>query len=216
MWPNETTDYRGARNALLAAEAELRAKAEEVAAMRRALPPGGVAKSDYVFQDASSGRDVRLSELFGDGRDTLLVYSFMYAPEGNACPMCTSLLDSLDRAATQIERRASLVVVAKNAPGALSEFAKARGWKNLRLLSSGANSYNRDYRAETEDGSQLPMMHVWRKSENGVSHFWASELFMHDDSHWQNHPRHMDMLWPLWNVLDLTPDGRGSDWYPEN
>ena len=216
MWPNESTEYRAARDALLAAEAELRAKAEAVAAMRRDLPAGGAPKTDYEFETVPDGSKVRLSQLFADGHDTLLLYSFMYAPDGHACPMCTSFLDSLDRAAAQIGRRASLAVIAKNTPQALAEFAASRGWKNLRLLSSGANSYNRDYRAETDDGSQLPMMHVWRKDDTGIRHFWGSELFMHSDPEWHSQPRHMDMLWPLWNVLDLTPEGRGTDWYPAN
>jgi predicted dithiol-disulfide oxidoreductase (DUF899 family) len=215
MWPNETQQYRSHRDRLVLAEAELRAKAEEVAALRRGLPPGGKPKEDYIFLDARTGAQVRLSELFGPAHDALLLYSLMYAPGGKPCPMCTSLLDGLNAAAPQLGRRMALAVSAKAGPRELSDFADRRGWSNLRFVSSNGNSYNLDYRAEDSSGSQLPMMHVWIRKDGGIHHFWASELFYHNDPEWKAQPRHADMIWPLWNVLDLTPEGRGSDWYPK-
>jgi predicted dithiol-disulfide oxidoreductase (DUF899 family) len=215
MWPNESQRYRDHRDRLVMAEAQLRAKTEEVAALRRELPPGGKPKEDYLFKDARTGGPVRLSELFSLQHNSLLVYGFMYAPGGKPCPMCTSLLDGLNGAAPQLKRRLSLAIAAKAAPAELLDFANGRGWNNLRLISSNGNSYNADYGAETGSGSQMPMMHVWVRDGGEVRHFWASELFYHKDPAWQAQPRHADPIWPLWNVLDLTPEGRGSDWYPK-
>jgi hypothetical protein len=80
-FPNESEAYRAARDRLLAQEVELRRRMEEVAAVRRALPPGGEVPQDYIFQgmrpDGTRG-DVRLSELFAPGRDSLVVYNMMF------------------------------------------------------------------------------------------------------------------------------------------
>lgn len=91
-FPNESGDYRRARNALLAEEIELRRHIERVAAQRRALPPGGTVPADYRF-DGEDG-PVSFSELFA-GKDTLIVYSYMFGPERQEpCPMCTSMLSA--------------------------------------------------------------------------------------------------------------------------
>ena len=215
MWPNETPKYRQARDKLVNAEARLRAEAEAVAELRRELPDGGAAKQDYEFTDASSGKPVRLSQLFATGKNSLFLYNFMFAPGKDPCPMCTSLLDGLNGQAPHLSQRINVAAVAKAKPGELRAFSKKRGWKNLRLLSSHANSYNRDYRGETPQGEQNPMMHVWTRRGGEVRHFWASELFGHKGGDWTLQPRHADAIWPLWNVLDLTPEGRGKNWYPK-
>ncbi|MEM9010403.1 MAG: DUF899 family protein [Pseudomonadota bacterium] len=213
-WPNEPADYRTARATLLEKEAALRRSIEEVAELRRQLPDGGAAKEDYRFADAATDAEVRLSALFG-AHDTLVLYNLMYGGAQTApCAMCVSMLDSLDRNAAQIAGRAALAVVAKADTAALRALAAERGWQSLRLLSSAGNSYNRDYGAETADGGQLPMMHVWRRTADGVRHFWASELLDADVPDWRSQPRHVDAIWPLWNLFDLTPEGRGTDWYP--
>src|SRR5882757_8781097 len=91
-FPNESTEYRAARNALLVEEIELRRHIERVAAERRALPSGGAIPHD--FELVSENGPVRLSALFGD-KDTLMIYSMMYGPQRNEpCPMCTSFLSS--------------------------------------------------------------------------------------------------------------------------
>ncbi|MCR9142621.1 MAG: DUF899 family protein [bacterium] len=222
QWPGESEAYRAARDELLAMEIDLRRRTEAVAAKRRNLPPGGEIKTDYVFQegardiaDESAVREVRFSELFADGIDTLVVYSFMYGPSAkNPCPMCVSLLDSLNAQAEQLQESIGLAVVARSEIQRLREFGRERGWHRLRLLSSHDNDYNRDYRAENEKGNQLPMLHVFRKQGDGrILHFYASELFFANPEEGQ-HPRHVDAIWPLWNVLDLTPGGRPADWMP--
>ena len=91
-YPGDSPEYRTARTALLAEEIELRRQIERVAALRRALPPGGEAR-DYRFTD-EHGTELGLADLFGR-HDTLVSYFWMYGPERERpCPMCTSFLSS--------------------------------------------------------------------------------------------------------------------------
>lgn len=214
-FPNESADYRTARDELLAAESELRAQVERVAALRRELPRGGALKHDYVFEELVDGqvRPIQLSELFTPEKSTTLIYSFMYGPAmKQACPMCTSLLDALNGSAPDIRQRINFVVVAKSPIGRVMEHAEARGWNHLRLLSSHGTRYNADYYGENAEGSQRPMANVFVRDEQGIHHFWGSELCFAPAP---GEPRHVDLLWPLWNVLDLTPGGRGGEWHPQ-
>jgi predicted dithiol-disulfide oxidoreductase (DUF899 family) len=211
-FPNEGKAYRSARDKLLRAEIALRKKVEAVAALRRKLPQGGAVPEDYLFEE--EGGQTRLSQLFANG-DTLIAYSFMYGPKAqNPCPMCTSMLDALEGNARHIAQRANLVVIAKSPIGRILEFTRQRGWKNFRLLSSSGNTYNRDYHGESPDGSQWPMLTVFVRRKGVIRHFWGSELLGAKSEPGQN-DRHVDMLWPLWNAFDLTPEGRGADWYPK-
>lgn len=213
MYPGESNEYRTARAALLDAELALRRQLEAVAAMRRALPEGGAAPADYEFE-GETGK-VRLSGLFARSRDTLVAYSFMYDPKmEKACPMCTSFLDSLDGAAPHLAQRVNLVVVAKSPFERIRAFARERGWRNLRLLSSASNTYNRDYLAENGEGAQMPIMNLFVRRGGAVRHSYGTEMLYAPADPGQNN-RHIDMMWPLWNVLDLTPAGRGGDWYPK-
>ena len=211
-FPNESRSYRAARNKLLAAEVSLRRKVEAVAAQRRKLSPGGAVPEDYVFESESG--EVRLSQLFERG-DTLVAYGFMYGPNAaKPCPMCSSMLDALNGNARHIAEGTNLVVIARSPIARIADFARARGWSSLRLLSSAGNHYNRDYHGEDEKGAQWPMLNVFVRRKRGVRHFWGSELLGAKADPGQN-DRHVDLLWPLWNVLDLTPEGRGKDWYPK-
>ncbi len=210
-FPNESPAYRAARNKLLAEEIALRRQTEKVAALRRALPQGGEVPEDYVFEDADG--EVRFSQLFVTG-NSLVAYSFMFGPKmKEPCPMCTSMLDALNGNAVHITQRVNLVVIAKSPIERILAFAGSRGWNRLRLLSSERNSYNRDYHGEDEQGGQMPMLNVFTKKDGALRHFYATEMMFGTADPGQNE-RHIDPLWPLWNVLDLTPEGRGSDWYP--
>jgi predicted dithiol-disulfide oxidoreductase (DUF899 family) len=124
------------------------------------------------------------------------------------------MLDGLEGQVTHLRERVSLAVVARSPIARVMEFAKSRGWDRLPLISSAGNSYNRDYFGEDEKGSQWPMANVFVKRPDGVHHFWGSELLYAKNADGQE-GRHVDLLWPLWNVLDLTPEGRGSDWHPK-
>jgi predicted dithiol-disulfide oxidoreductase (DUF899 family) len=215
-FPGETRAYRAARDGLLRAEVDLRRRIEAVAALRRRLPLGGPVPEDYVFEEISSAevRRVKLSELFAPGKKSLAVYSFMYGPNmAHACPLCTSMLDSLDGAAAHLAQRISLAVVAKSPIARLHEFARSRGWRNLRLVSSAGNSYNADYHGETPQGAQLPMLNIFALHGGRVRHTYATELLFMPVDKGQS-PRHVDSIWPLWNVLDYTREGRGASWYP--
>ncbi len=220
-FPNETAEYRRARNELLDAEVDLRRQIERVAALRRQQPLGGKPPEDYVFEeggrdlsDRSTTRTVRLSELFEPGKDTLLLYSFMYGPAMAApCPMCSSLIDGFNAVAPHLTERTNFAVVAKSPVERIREFARGRGWQRVRLLSSAQNTYNRDYHGETPDGGQMPMMNVFVRRDGVVHHFYGSELLYAPPDPGQD-PRHIDIVWPLWNLLDLTPEGRGAKWYP--
>jgi predicted dithiol-disulfide oxidoreductase (DUF899 family) len=228
-FPGESGEYRLARNQLLEAETELRRTIERVAAQRRALPPGGAVPEDYVFEAAAGGGEVTFSQLFAPGKDTLVLYSFMFPrwsgdtrpgpAEGETarlplaetpCPSCTSILDSLDGAAPHLAHRLSLVVAAKSDPARIRTFAQERGWRHLRLLSSRNSSYNRDYHAESPEGEQNPILNVFTRDGDGFRHRWAAELMFAPRDEGEE-PRHVDSIWPIWNVLDLTPGGRGDD-----
>jgi predicted dithiol-disulfide oxidoreductase (DUF899 family) len=211
QFPNESVKYRAKRNELLRAEMDLRTHVERVAALRRKLPLGGDVHEDYLFEGTDG--PVKLSELFGK-HDTLVLYNFMYGPRmKEACPMCTAMLDSLNGAAEHLGQRVGLAMVAKSPIERIQDFARERGWDQLRLVSSADNSFNRDYQGETANGDQMPMLHVFTRRNGKVHHFWASEMLFPPGVRGQ-HSRHVDMIWPLWNVLDLVPAGRGSDWIP--
>jgi predicted dithiol-disulfide oxidoreductase (DUF899 family) len=80
-------------------------------------------------------------------------------------------------------------------------------------VSCANNTYNRDYHAESEDDKQDSILNVFTRRNGKVHHSWASEArFIPEPG---RDPRHLDLLWPLWTTLDLTPEGRGQDWYPK-
>jgi predicted dithiol-disulfide oxidoreductase (DUF899 family) len=217
-FPGESKAYRSARDKLLKAEIELRSRIEAVAAMRRKLPPGGAVPQDYEFEegtDAGTVRRVRLSELFQPGKDTLVLYSFMYGPAmAKPCPMCSAMLDSLDGSAPHLSQRINLAVVAKSPIARIRDAARTRGWRNMRLISSAANTYNRDYRGETADGSQMPALNVFIRRGGRIHHAYGTELLFAPREKGQD-GRHVDSIWPLWNLFDFTPEGRGATWYPK-
>ena len=235
-FPGESAEYRAARNRLLEQEIELRRAMEAVADARRGLPPGGIVPQDYIFQAEGPGggrAEVRLSELFAPGKDSLVIYSMMFPRASDddspgpatgqtallplaegPCPSCTALLDQLDGAAEHACQRVNLAVAAKSPMERLLTFAAERGWRRLRLLSSAGTTYNRDYLAETAAGEQQPMLNVFHRDRNTIRHFWGSELFYASTAPGQE-TRHVGTLEPLWNLFDLTPEGRPTDWHEQ-
>ena len=226
-FPGESAEYRRERNRLLEAEVELRRAIEQVAAQRRALPRGGPVPEDYSFEEVGRDGEVRFSELFEPGKETLVIYSFMFprysgdtrpGPGGETgklplaetpCASCTSMLDSLDGAAPHLRQRINLAVIARSDPARIATFARERGWRNLRLLSSRANRYNRDYRAETDEGEQMPILNVFIKDGDELRHTWATELMFAPREEGME-ARHVDSIWPVWSVLDMTAQGRDT------
>ena len=214
-FPNESPAYRAARNDLLQREIALRREVAAVAEQRSKLPVGGAAPEDYVFE----GRDfaglpgrIAMSELFEPGKDTLLVYSFMFAPDmEHPCPGCTGLIDSVGRAFEYLRDRINVVAVADALLARIVDIADRRGWFGLPMLSTAGNSYSRDYFGLHPDGYPLPMVNVFRKIDGTVHHFWGAEMLYAPTDPGQD-SRSNDSWDPVWNLLDLTPEGRGTNW----
>jgi predicted dithiol-disulfide oxidoreductase (DUF899 family) len=209
-FPNESDEYRHARDQLLTEEIELRRHIELVAEMRRALPPGGAVGKDYRF-DGENG-PATFAELFSD-KQTLAVYSYMFGPKRERpCPMCTSLLSAWDGDADDVAQRISLVVVARSPIERLVAFKKERGWHHLRLYSDTSGDYTRDY--VDADDADIPAFNVFTRRDGTVRHFWSGEMGSETADPGQD-PRGAPDLMPLWTILDSTPEGRGADWYPK-
>ena len=231
-FPGESTEYRTARNRLLEREIELRRMMESVASERRALPPGGPLPQDYVFQglraDGGEG-EVRFSELFAPGLDSLIVYSFMFPRDpgddrpgpasgetaelplaAGPCPSCVGLLDQLDGTAGHAAQRVNLVIAARAPLAQLLAFARERGWTRLRLVSAAGNDYTHAYHGQSAEGHSIPMLNVFHRDGEAIRHTWGSELFQAPAEPGQD-PRHVGTIEPLWNLFDLTPEGRDPD-----
>jgi len=200
-YPNESFEYRQQRDALAAEEEELIRRVKAVAEQRRQLPLGGELKEDYAFTwatDDKLGRSIRFSELFGS-KDTLLLYSFMYGPSwDNPCPSCTSIVDGFDRMAEQVGYDAAFVVVGKAPAQRINDWAGKRGWSQIDLISGRDCTYQADYGCQRDDERQFPKMNVFKNVDGTIFHFWGSEIPDND----------IDMVWPYWNLMDLTPAGR--------
>lgn len=211
-FPNDSREYRVARTELLREEIELRRQIQRVAEQRRALPPGGEAR-DYRFLDAD-GTERKFFELFGS-HDVLFTYFWMYGPERERpCPMCTSFVGSLDIPSSDIEQRVGLAIIARSPVSRQLEFAKERGWRNLKFYQTVGDEFAIDYRGLSEGGREDAIVAVWTRSGDEVRLFWAAEGGFETadpgfDPHLAPDPT------PLWNILDLTPQGRGTDWYPK-
>ena len=210
--PNESPEYRTARTALLAQEIELRRQIERVAAQRRALPPGGSVTGDYRFEGEAGPTD--FAGLFAD-KQTLVVYSFMFGPERERpCPMCTNLLGAWEGNAADIGQRAALVVVARSPIARLIAWKQERGWRNLRLHSDLNDAYSRDYFGVSPDGGDDAALNVFTRRDGTIRHFWSGEMGGVTADPGQD-PRGAPDPAPLWMVLDSTPEGRPTDWYPK-
>lgn len=234
-YPGESAEYRAARDRLLEREIELRREMEAVAAARRELPPGGEIPRDYVFQERGvdgATRDLRMAELFAPGKDSLVIYTFMFPRypddrrsgptsselgalplDKTPCPSCTGLLDQLDAAMRHAGQVVNCFAAAEAPVEQLTAFADERGWRHLRLLSTAGSSYKKDYNADYE-GHAMPMLNVFHRDGAAIRHFWGSELFWAEREPDQD-PRHIGTLEPLWNLLDLTPEGRPTDWHEQ-
>jgi len=210
-FPNESAEYRAARNALLAEEIELRRHIERVAEQRRALPAGGLVSRPYRFE-SESGSYTDFVDLFG-AHETLAIYSYMFGPSRTApCPMCTSLLSAWDGEAADVGQRISLVVVARSPVARLLQVKQERGWRNLRLYSDRDGDYTRDY--VSADDADVPGFNVFTRRDGSVRHFWSGEMGSVTADPGQD-PRGAPDLMPLWTILDCAPEGRGKDWYPK-
>lgn len=208
--PNESEEYRRARQDLLAEEIELRRHAERVAQLRRELPTGGEVPADYHFV-AEDGSDVSLAELFGD-HETLAVYSFMFGPQREApCPMCTSFMGGFDHKIADIRRRVAIAFTARSPIDRLVAYKQSRGWADLPVFSDTSGDYTRSY--VSADDADVPALNVFTKRDGSIRHFWSEEIGFDMADPGQD-PRSAVEMDPLWLLLDATPEGRGTDWRP--
>lgn len=209
-YPNESADYRKARNALLAEEIELRRHIERVAEMRRQLPLGCAVTRDYRFEGEHG--PVGFADLFGD-KETLVAYSYMFGPRRERpCPMCTSLMSAWDGEARDVEQRVAFAMIARSPINRLIAFKKERGWRNLKLYSDTGGDYTGDY-VSAED-TDIAAFNVFTRRDGTIRHFWSGEMDGKMSDPGQD-PRGAPDLMPLWTILDSTPEGRATDWYPK-
>lgn len=207
LMPGVDDDYRESRARLREAEIKLRDQIEAVAVMRRALPPGPIVP-DYTFLE--NGNRVRLSELFADGKPYLIVYHLMYySDDDDFCPMCTMWIDGFNGIAPQVREQANFVIASRAPVEKLKAWGERRGWNKLRLLSDDGPAFARDIDAEDAEGNPDSTIVVFEKAGNCIRHTYTAHPLL------EGRERGIDLLSPVWNLLDLTPGGRG-DWYPTN
>jgi predicted dithiol-disulfide oxidoreductase (DUF899 family) len=215
--PNESGGYRRVRQELFDAEIALREQTIALAALRRELPLDTEVE-DYVFERGPADLDrdepieqVRLSELFVSPDRPLIVYHFMYGEaQTEPCPMCSMWLDGFNGIVRHVTQRANLAVVAAAPIEKLRAYARHRGWSNLSLLSSASSTFKTDLQTQTPEGDQRPAISVFSRAGDGtVRHFYTGEATL-DDRTWGG----LDQYSPVWNLFDLTPQGRG-DWNPQ-
>jgi predicted dithiol-disulfide oxidoreductase (DUF899 family) len=208
LMPGADESYRGARDRLRAAEIDLRDRIEAVAAMRRALPPGPVIAG---YQFIENGSRINLPELFAPEKDTLIIYHLMYwAKEDDFCNMCSMWIDGFNGIAPHVMQRVNLVVASRAPFEKLHAWGARRDWDRLRLLSDDGPSFARDIGAEDEHGDPDSTVVVFEKAGDRVRHVYTAHPMLDDRE------RGIDLLCATWNLLDLTPGGRGEDWYPSN
>jgi len=228
--PNESAEYLAKREQVRLAEIELRNAREKVAELRRALPEGATIQ-DYEFLEGPASLDqgdepanqVRLSELFsyapppnplaeGKGEKapdrSLVIYHFMYGKkQTQACPMCTAWIDCFNGIAHHLAQNVDFAIVAAADLPTLRAHARKRGWDRLRLLSAGENTFKYDLGSEDAAGNQDSTISVFTRDSDGtLRHFYSGHPWL-GPGLWE---RGIDELNPIWNVLDLTPQGRGK------
>jgi predicted dithiol-disulfide oxidoreductase (DUF899 family) len=212
-FPGASPEYDRARASLLAEEIEFRRHMTRLAEQRRALPPGPVITKDYRFKD-EQGFEASLLSLFGD-KSALVTYFWMYGPQRpRPCPMCTNLLGALNGNAADIKQRMALKVLGRSPVDRQYAFAQERGWRDLNFVQTVGDDYAKDLGVLMPDGSEYPALVVYRRDGDQVRLFWASEMTREMADPGQD-PRDAPDLASLWTILDLTPEGRGTDWYPK-
>ena len=208
-YPNESAEYRRARELLLAEEIELRRHIERVAEMRRTLPPGGTVTQNYAFE--GEGGKATLPDLFGN-KQTLVIYSYMFGPQREQpCPMCTSFMSTWEAKLPDVEQRIAFVFVARSPIARLAAAKKARGWTRHRIYSDPSGEFTRDYVSAAD--ADIPAYNVFTRRDGSIRHFWSGEMGPSTADPGQD-PRGAPDIDPLWTILDTTPEGRGKDWYP--
>jgi len=212
---NESAQYLAAREEVRLAEIELMRQRERVAELRRRMPKGGTIQ-DYEFLEGPASLDdgdepvrkVRMSELFSAPDRSLVIYQLMFGKkQTKACPMCTALIDGYNGVAHHLAQNVDFAIVAAADPANLREYARTRGWDRLRLLSAGESTFKYDLGSEDAMGHQDSTISVFTKDSDGtLRHFYSGHPWLDHDIK----ERGIDEMSPIWNVMDLTPQGRGT------
>jgi predicted dithiol-disulfide oxidoreductase (DUF899 family) len=212
-FPGASAEYNAARTALLADEIEFRRSMTRLTERRRALPPGPVISKNYRFKDEQAF-EVGLIDLFRD-KTTLVTYFWMYGPQRQRpCPMCTNWLGAVNGNAADIKQRVALKILGRSPVDRQYAFAQERGWRDLNFVQTVGDDYAKDLGILTPDGNEYPALVVFKRDGDTVRLFWASEMTKDMADPGQD-PRDAPDIASLWSVLDLTPEGRGTDWYPK-
>ncbi|HET9714312.1 MAG TPA: DUF899 family protein, partial [Pyrinomonadaceae bacterium] len=212
---NESAEYLAAREELRHAEIELMRQRERVAELRRGLPQGATLQ-DYEFLEGPASladgdepvKRVRMSELFTAPDRSLVIYHLMFGKkQSKPCPMCTAWLDAFNGVAHHLAQNVDVAIVAAADPATLRAHARDRGWEKLRLLSAGESTFKYDLGSEDSEGGQDSTISVFtRESDGTLRHFYSGHPRLAPDVK----ERGIDELNPIWNMLDLTPQGRGT------
>lgn len=211
---NESAAYARAREKLLVEEIEVRRRLSRLAEQRRALPPGPVVEKNYRFRD-ENGQDVGLSDLFG-GHRTLVTYFWMFGPQRERpCPMCTNWLAGVASTAADIKQRAALKIFGRSPVDRQKAFALERGWRNLDFLQTLGDDYARDLGALDAEHGETAAFAVYTRADDGVRLFYSEDMPWDAADPGQDPRGPVSDVAPLWDILDLTPEGRGKDWYPK-
>ncbi len=212
-FPGASAEYDAARQALLAAEIEFRRHMTRLGEQRRALPCGPVIEKNYRFKDEQAF-EVGLLDLFGD-KDTLVTYFWMYGPQRERpCPMCTNWLGAVNGNAADIKQRVALKILGRSPVQRQFAFAQERGWRDLNFVQTVGDDYALELGILLPDGSEYPALVGFKRQDDAVRLFWASEMTREMADPGQD-PRDAPDIASLWSILDLTPGGRGTDWYPK-
>jgi predicted dithiol-disulfide oxidoreductase (DUF899 family) len=212
-FPGESAEYRKAREALVTEEIEFRRHMTRLAEQRRTLPPGPVIEKNYRFKDAN-GSELGFLDLFGR-QSALVTYFWMFGPQRERpCPMCTNWLGAVNGNAADIKQRVALKVLGRSPVSRQIAFAQERGWRNLDFVQTVGDDYAKDIGVLKSDGSEWPAITVFKRDGDEVRLFWAAEMTSEMADPGED-PRLAPDIASLWSILDLTPDGRGKDWYPK-
>ena len=189
------------------AEHDLLDQVEKVAAMRRALPPAPEIQN-FPFLDVENEKPVWLTELFEPGKPELILYHLMYNAEDHEfCPMCSMWIDGVNAVAKHVEQRANLAVASDAPAGQIMAYAHQRGWNNIRLLADDSDYFAREIGAKDANGDSIETVAVFTKDDGTIRNTYLTHAYE------SGHARHMDLLSPVWQILDLLPSGR-SNWQP--
>lgn len=206
-FPNESIEYREARNALLRKEQEIGQLLAEVKEQREQLPPGGEIR-DYLFErltDSGTVEQVSMADLFPEGVDTLIVYSMMFGPErAVACPFCTAYLTNLDPSVASLKTKAGFVIAVRSPVQRLVDWANAKGWQNFTLVSDAPSTFHQDYDGyDPETGNEGSAFNIFVKDGATIRHYWGSE-----DLNMPGGDFYYDLIDPAMNLENLVPKRR--------